>query len=212
VRIGAEDVAIGLSERVDIVERSEPTAVHRSPRTARSPDSWSSFSRPAATPRRDLVSTGRYSLRIDHSYLGIRCTWSDGKTQRVDQCLNDFIVGLVAAAEKLKQQRLEREAREREWRAAEERRLEEQRRREAEAARVRALDLALSAWRDARDIREYVAEARAALASNPELPADAPIVQWLAWAEGYADRIDPLAPEPSVPKDPGPPHPSYGWR
>lgn len=58
VRIGAEDVAIRLSERVDIAERSEPTAVQRPTRTARSAHSWSSFSRPAATPRRDLVSTG----------------------------------------------------------------------------------------------------------------------------------------------------------
>lgn len=211
VRVGEEDVAIGLSEKVDLVERAEPTAATKPVRNPRS-HSFSSIAKPAPTPRRELVSTGQYSLRIDHSYLGIRCTWSDGKTQRVDQCLNSFIVGLVVAAEKLKQQRLEREAREREWRAAEEQRAEEQRRREAEAARLRALDQALSAWRDARDIRQYVAEARAALSRGAELPADAPILLWLAWAEGYADCIDPLSPEPRVPKDPSPPHPSYGWR
>ena len=139
-------------------------------------------------------------------------SWSDGKHQRVDQCLNSFIVGLVVAAEKLKEQRLAREAREREWHAAGERRAEEQRRREAEASRIWALDHALAAWRDARDVRQYVADARAALNRPGEVPPDAPILEWLVWAERYAERIDPLSPEPEVPSDPGPPHPSYGWR
>jgi hypothetical protein len=35
---------------------------------------------------------------------------------------------------------------------------------------------------------------------------------WLAWAEGHAAKIDPLLPHPTVPKDPGAPHPTYGFR
>jgi hypothetical protein len=210
-RVRDEDVAISLTERVQVVEHTGPDPPQQRVREARSPNAWSSFARQAATPRRDLVSTGNYSLRIDHAYLGVRCTWSDGKKQRLDQCLNSFVVGLVVAAERLKQQRLEREAREREWRAAEERRADEQRRREAEAARVRALGQALAAWRDAREIRQYVADARAALNGEKESPDDAPIRQWLAWAEDYAARIDPASEEPIVPRDPGPPRASYGW-
>jgi hypothetical protein len=213
VRIGEADIAISLSERVDVVEhRDEPPAPPRE-NIARSRASWRPFTPPPVrAPRRELVSTGQFSLRIEHAYLGIRCTWSDGKKQRVDQCLNDFIVGLFVAAERLKALRIEREDREREWRAAEERRAQEARRREEEASRIRALDNVVSAWRDARDIRHYVADARTALSGMNEAPHDERVSTWLAWAEDYAARIDPLLPQPTVPKDPGPRHPTYGFR
>ena len=213
MRIGEEDIAIALSERVDLVVHHDEPPTQKRGGIERSRSSWSSFSAPSPRPpRHELVSTGQFSLRIEHSYLGIRCTWSDGTKQRVDQCLNDFIVGLVVAAERLKEQRVEREAREREWRIAEERRAQEARRREEEAGRVRALDNVLSAWRDARDIRQYIADARTTLNTMGDGAPDTGVSTWLAWAEAYAAKIDPLLPQPGVPKDPGPPHPAYGYR
>jgi hypothetical protein len=213
VRIGEEDVPISLSERIDVVERVDPVPPPN-PRATHVRRQWGPALAPRpVSPRRELVSTGQFSLRINESYLGIRCTWSDGKQQRVDQSLNAFVVGLVVAAERLREQRLEREARERERRIREEQRLQEERRRAEEAGRVRALESVLSAWRNARDIRQYVAEARAALARPNDVAPDAPMVSWLAWCENYAARVDPFIPQPAVPKDPGPPHSSmYGWR
>jgi hypothetical protein len=74
VRIGEEDVAIGLSERVDAVERQDPPAQKKPGRVAASRHAWSSIDTPTARiPRRELVSTGQFTLRIDHSYLGVRC-------------------------------------------------------------------------------------------------------------------------------------------
>jgi hypothetical protein len=213
VRVGEEDIAIALSERVDVVEHHDDPPTPKRNTGARSRESWRPVNPPPISrPRRELVSSGQFSLRIEHSYLGIRCTWSDGKKQRVDQSLNDFIVGLFVAAERLKALRAEREAREREWRAAEERRAQEARRREEEASRVRALDRVLSTWRDARDIRQYVADARAALDKPDDTRDDTQVLTWLAWAEGHAAKIDPLLPHPTVPKDPGAPHPTYGFR
>jgi hypothetical protein len=198
---------------VDVVEHHDETPTPKRNTGARSRESWRPFNPPPISrPRRELVSTGQFSLRIEHSYLGIRCTWSDGKKQRVDQSLNDFIVGVFVAAERLKALRAEREAREREWRAAEERRAQESQRREEEASRVRALDRVLSSWRDACDIRQYVADARAALNKPDDTRDDTQVLAWLAWAEGHAAKIDPLLPHPTVPKDPGPPHPTYGFR
>lgn len=210
VRVRDEDIEIKLEEKVDVVERPDPVDPNAKPARRRYVDPYA-IPR-ALPPRRELVATGLYTLRIDHSYLGgLRCSWSDGKQQRIAERLNDFVVGLVAVSERLKEMRLEREAREREYQAAQQRRLEEERRRLDHAARVRALESALSDWRDARDIRAYVADSRTALVGH-EVPADAPILGWLAWAERYAEAIDPLRPEPTVPKDPGPPaRTNYPW-
>src|SRR5690348_13061118 len=34
--------------------------------------------------------------RLDAPYLGVRQSWSDGAKQRVEECLNQVMVGLVA--------------------------------------------------------------------------------------------------------------------
>jgi hypothetical protein len=210
VKIGGDEVPISLTERIDVVERPD-LVPPRQPTRPRRASHWDAIYAPSPPePRRELVASGQYTLRIDISYISCRRAWTDGKQQRLEQILNSIVVGLVVAAEKLREHRLEREKREREWREAEARRIEEERRRELEAGRIRALDRVLTAWRDSRDIREYVAEARQAL-SGEGAPPDAAIFAWLEWVENYADRLDPVRPVPKVPKDPGPPRPSY-WR
>jgi hypothetical protein len=200
VRIGEEDVSITIEERIKRVERQKPQQ-----RTGHGP-MWSS-------PEYDWVPTGQLSLMIE-SYCGdgVRRTWSDAKQQRIENCLNAFIVGLVAAAEAIKARRLEQEARERELRAAEERRALEARRREEEAAHVRALNQAVAAWRRSRLIRDYIAEVHGALEQSGDSISGSPMAEWLTWAEGYANSIDPLLPTPSIPRDPGRPDSArYGW-
>lgn len=210
VRLGDEDVAIALAERVEEVRPASPDG--RPAPAARGPR-YPLAAYSSQTPAREWTATGQLSLRIEHSYLRARRTWADGKQQRLEECLNAFIVGLVTAAEELKAQRLAREAREREWQAAEERRAADARRREAEAGRVRALDSALLAWRTSRLVREYAAALRAAAeAAEGGLVVGSPLAEWIAWADGYADRIDPLRAPLVVPKDPEPHRStSYAW-
>lgn len=196
VRVGEEDVSVTIEEKLDRTEQEE----HRMRRPNR------------FTSERDWKPTGRLVLRIDHSYLdGVRRSWGDGKQQRVEDCLNAFVVGLVAVAEALKAKRLEREAWEKEWREAEARRAEEARRKEEEAARVRALDAAVATWQRTRTIREYATELRKKAEAAGALQEDSPLATWLAWAEAYADRTDPFLPEPSVPQDPGRPDRYRSW-
>ncbi len=193
VHIGTECVGVVIEERVDRAGHGEST-IGAPPRRVRygSGDDWH--------------PTGRLVLRIDHSYLnGIRCSWGDGKKQRVEQCLNAFVVGLVAASEALKEQRLAREAWERNWREAEARRVEEARRREEEAARIRALDSVLASWQRSCLVREFAAEVQRAAEAAGVLEPGSPLGEWLSWARSYADRVDPLLPQPTVPEDPGPP-------
>jgi hypothetical protein len=61
-----------------------------------------------AGQRYDLVSTGTLVLNIE-TVWGVRHTWKDGKTQRLEDVLNDVIVGLLEGAFKKKAQREEQE-------------------------------------------------------------------------------------------------------
>lgn len=189
VRIGEEYVGVGIDERIDRVER---------PQDPKSKQLWH-------FKEYDYVPSGRLSLRIQQTYLKARRTWSDGAKQRVEACLNDFIVGLVAAAEELKQQRLEREARHREYLSEQERERQVQERRQREEARIRALNADLVAWRKSQAIRQYAAAMRAAAAAANLLEEDSDLSKWLRWVESYADRLDPIGSEPTVPRDPAPP-------
>jgi hypothetical protein len=196
VKVGQEDVSVTIEEKLERVTRDD-SGVRRPSRF---------------TSERDWKPTGRLVLRWDHAYLGgIRTSWADGKKQRVEDCLNDFIVGLVTVAEQLKANRLQREAWEKERREAEARRAEEARRREEEAGRVRALEAAIAAWQRTTAIREYAAELRLKAEAAGVLEQNAALAAWLAWAVAYADRIDPFLPEPSVPQDPGRSD-RYGYR
>lgn len=193
VHIGTEAVAISLVERVDRIERKD----------AKRKYSW--------MVEYDWIATGKLTLGIDNAWVqGSRQTWSDGKQQKVENCLNSFIVGLVFVAEGMRKRALEQEARERAWREAEERRLVEHRRRDEEEARIRALLHVINRRQTAREVREYVDAVREIIGSNATMPDD--LASWLQWAEGYADQIDPLLPTPSVPKDPNPkPTSQFGW-
>jgi hypothetical protein len=190
VTIGAEKVGLLIEERVDRVERKPDPKEKRI--------YWAK--------EYDYVPTGRLTVRLVAPYLGgVRQSWSDGAKQRVEDCLNAIMVGLVAASEFRKSQRLEQEARQREYLAAEERRREAERRRQREEARVRALDSDLLAWRKAAAVREYAAAMRKS-AGAAGLSEGTAMAEWLSWVEQYADRIDPATGTPDVPADPQP-HP-----
>ena len=191
VRVEQEDVSVTIEERVEYVPQEGEMMGRPRQFRSRSRDHW----RP----------TGQLVLRIEHSYLdGLRRSWGDGKRQRVEDCLNSFVVGLIAAAEVLKDRRLKREARQRESREAEARRAAEARRKAEEEARIRALDQAVSNWQRSRLYREYVSAVRQATQAEHILEDGSPLAEWLAWVEAYADRVDPLLPQPDVPTDPRP--------
>ncbi|HLA80522.1 MAG TPA: hypothetical protein VJP78_02670, partial [Thermoleophilia bacterium] len=78
--------------------------------------------------------TGLLRFRIEEYVEGMRKSWSDGGSQRLEEMLNDIVKGIVIVAEALRVRRLEREREERERREALERRAKlEQLRREEEA-------------------------------------------------------------------------------
>ena len=146
-----------------------------------------SWSRP--TPY-DLVSAGMLVLNVENVW-GVRHTWKDGKTQRLEDVLNDVIVGLLEAAFKKKAQREEQER-------ARLRAEEIERQREAarqqfrqERARARRFERLKAACREHEDLVAFLEQLRSTIGAVEERSE---IAQWLVWATGYVNQIDPLRP------------------
>lgn len=60
---------------------------------------------PYSAPKHDYKLTGRLQLQLGNlpPFMGpIRRTWADGKHQRIEDCIGDFIVGLTVAAAAIK--------------------------------------------------------------------------------------------------------------
>lgn len=186
VRVGVDPVRIAIDERVTLIDDADGDAGTRS-----------------QSRSEEYAPTGRLTFKICESYLNIRRTWGDSAKKRLEELLNDIVIGIVVASEALREQREEREAREREWRAKEERRHQEEQRRQEEGVRIRKLEASMRAWRKSRAVRDYVAEMRRASATAG-LPDDSPVAEWLRWADGYANRLDPTHGVPEVPADPEP--------
>ncbi|MDY6954494.1 MAG: hypothetical protein SWE60_23565 [Thermodesulfobacteriota bacterium] len=142
----------------------------------------------------DYIPTGNLVLGVDVWLTGnFRKTWAAGSSQRVENMLNDFVVGLIKIADIKRQNRLEREERER-------RRFEEQKRREelererlAEAKRRSGLENQARRWNQSKQLRAYIEEVHRK-AKNETLSMDsrAKLEHWLNWATEHADRLDPL--------------------
>lgn len=185
-----EKIPIAIEERIE--------------RTERKPDPKPKY--PTYGKQWDYHSTGKLSLYMSLPYGTdrVRGRWSDGAKHRVEDHLNDFIVGLVAASEAIKMKRLADEERAREWEAQRKREEAAEKRRQQESARVRALNADMKAWRRAHNVREYAVALRKAAEAASMMGEEAEFAWWVEWVEEYAERIDPLAPAPKPPKDPDP--------
>lgn len=145
-------------------------------------------------PKYDHHPSGELTLGIKTWCNGIRCKWSDSKRQRLEHCLNAFVVSLIRAA-------VQKQARERE-RERQQRQREEERRQQAdqeriqreEAARLQALEQEVANWQRAKQIRAYVEAVRqVAEQRDGVIEAGSKMDGWIAWALRQADKIDPLA-------------------
>ena len=212
VQLGDQDVLLALRERQQMVKRTPMTAVPVSPSISarhaialevlgRSPRR--ALAVPVSTDDQESPDSGQLILSIPHHVGGWSAvrTWKDGKRTKLEDVLNDVIVGIVAAAEEFRSLVAHWRREEEERHKAELQRIELDRRRATEAALAKEIERQATAWSLARTIREYVSAARAV--SHPGLlPSDIPglappgmtIDAWLTWAEAYAQRIDPTYP------------------
>ncbi len=140
----------------------------------------------ASIPRSDYHPQGTLCLRLDHYYpSSVQRSWTDGKLQRVESCLNNFFISLQKIIDYERDYRLKREREEQERRdAAERQRIHEEKLR-VEKAKAKRLKTELEGWETSRRIRTYLT----AMRGNGDLTPDQ--MEWFVWAEQYANHLDP---------------------
>ena len=142
----------------------------------------------------DYSPNGVLSLKIrNDDSLNTRKTWSDGRRQRLEDCLNSFVGGLIKAAMAIKHLRAERERREREWQEQRRQREEAERFRREEEEKLKDLDREVESWQRSQKIRSYIeAIKKWGIQKYGEIKPESKLQQWLTWATKQADRLDPL--------------------
>lgn len=142
----------------------------------------------------DYSPNGVLSLKIrNDDSLNTRKIWSDGRRQRLEDCLNSFVVGLIKAAMAIKHLRAERERREREWQEERRQREEAERIRREEETKLKDLDREVESWQRSQKIRSYIeAVKKWGIQKYGEIKPESKLQQWLTWATKQADRLDPL--------------------
>lgn len=152
---------------------------------------WKSFEKYTYVP------SGELGLKINNVYWGkIRHTWADGKKARLENCLNDFVIGLIRASSVLRSRDLQREIEKREWEELERQRIEKERAIQEEKARLAALLQDVKNWNMSKQIREYIdAVKEQAVRNNGTVTPDSELGKWLTWAARQADYLDPLKKE-----------------
>ena len=123
-------------------------------------------------------------LRDVQTTVPTRSRWGDGKSQRVENCLNAFVSTLVLAAERLRLDEEERERRHQEYLAAERRREEAARQREHQAALAYDLTNRTEDWITGQNILAFVkAVEQDAQARLGGVEPGSELAAWLAWAK-----------------------------
>jgi hypothetical protein len=147
-----------------------------------------------STQEYDSSPNGILLLKIKNDdVMNTRKTWSDGRRQRLEDCLNSFVGGLVKAAIAIKHLRAERERRELEWQEERRQWEESERLRREEEEKLKALDKEIASWHRSQQIRTYIdAVKKWAIQKYGEIKPDSKLHQWLTWATRQADRLDPL--------------------
>lgn len=141
----------------------------------------------------DRKPSGRLKLEVMTGMTfrgdGVQRNWCDGKVQRIENCLNDFICGLIRWAAIEREQTLEwarwESEREERDRIAREKAAEEA----ACKARINRLYEDAGNWTEARQLRKYIA---AVALTNPRKESKKDLDEWVRWAHAEANRIDPF--------------------
>jgi hypothetical protein len=200
VSIDGEAVRFSLSELTDSVPHVLTPSEVKHP--------WSA-------PKHDYKLTARLQLQITNVPLlmgPIRRTWADGKQQRIEDCIGDFMVGLTVAAAAIRKYRQETEERHRQW--EEERRREEEERRIAEEQKRRAelVTELIEKWEEAARLRRFVKAIEEETARSGFSEVQKNDIQQVAdWTREYADSLDPLCDLPEAIEEFVRPESKYWW-
>jgi hypothetical protein len=142
-------------------------------------------------PPWDYMPSGELSLQIkEWDADGLRKSWSDSKKKRLEEMLNDFVVGAIKVAIVSRDKRLQRE---KIWEEERKREAEQRERRIAEETFIKDLEMNAASWAKSQKIHAFIQKAVDAFASQPSTPErQAQFEEWVRKAKLYADQLDPL--------------------
>jgi hypothetical protein len=136
---------------------------------------------------------GEFELRLTGQHGYAASTWTDSKTQRIENRLNDVVVGMLVAVEKARRWREHQQREEEARRRREQERLEQERLKQIAKARVEQFEAQAGLWQKAEILRAYVEVVREeALRRFGEIEPNGDLGRWLEWAEAHIRVIDPL--------------------
>ena len=156
---------------------------------------------PSNGHRWNYKPSGRLQLTIMEICRG-QSIWRDGKSNKLEEQLNEFLWALYPAAERQKEARLRREKHE--WerqqlervrQEEEKRRLEIEQKRKEEEFQLRILENEAERWMQSWNLRNFI---NAVEAQIGDVAAESREAQFLRWAREHADRIDPLTSKPKA--------------
>lgn len=142
-------------------------------------------------PSYDFKPSGMLTLKIDeYNAQGYRKSWSDGKTQRLEDLLDNFITGAIKVGIIAREESL---AREKKW--AEESRLRAEREAERHAAErfIKDLEESAQAWSKSQQILVFIETIEKEYAARSLSPEDQEkLKSWLAKARRYEEWLNPI--------------------
>jgi hypothetical protein len=120
-----------------------------------------------------------------------RKRWSDGKTQRLEGLIANFVAGLLRTAVNLRRQEEERKRRDAEQKKREQERFQLQKDVQEEEKKLERLNKLVEDWERANRMRRFIAAyaEQTGVSPSEEQSEDK---AWIEWAFQQADRIDPL--------------------
>ena len=137
--------------------------------------------------------TGLLALQItDHPGDGARSTWGDGKYQRLEKILPDFIEGLDRASYNIRIRRIRWATFDHAQKDAERLRQEREAQTKNDAERREALFSQSEGLRRATEIRELVRVLNEKIASEGGRYDRTAVLRWCDWALGIAASLDPF--------------------
>jgi len=199
VRVDDEDICFSLEERLNRRAR-KLTPAEKLEREQRKREEYEQLWWYNHRTEFIRIPSGHFTLTIENYSSSIRGRWSDGLIQRVENRLNSFVVSLIRTAEDFKEYRRRAEEEERKRKEEERRRRRRERRKREARWRVKMLRSKLAVWQHVERVRAFIAAVRnEAIRRHGEIHEASELARWLAWAERYASRYDPLGEDNELP-------------
>ncbi|MCB8821926.1 RWP-RK domain-containing protein [Microvirga rosea] len=183
--IGRDTLTFALIERTetrphiptDAELAEEERRLRRNERNARL-GLWE-YGQKRAYPEPDTIRTGELGIRITDQYVtGARRVWKDGKTQRLENLIEEIADGMVLYLAGVKARREEHERWQQEWRLQEQRRALARAREEREKRRQEFVGRLAAAAAEISQLEGFLARMQS---SGPDCPGE--VGRMLAWAE-----------------------------